>query len=243
MGKQYELLAVEPDLRQRAGAELKRLSGLFTTGSGNFLGQTISYHAILEDAVDVTDEKTELVTTVKTELSQFEKVFGNFMDVSIRKELTNSDAVATVQVGDLTFELSATALLNLESKLEDVRKLYLLIPTLDPTESWEFDKEQDTYVTDTRVAFRTKKVMKAFVAYDATDAHPAQVETFGEDVQTHRRETIISSGAITIADKRKRVGRIDKLIADVKKARQRANDIEASDARLAEEIFAYINQE
>lgn len=241
MAKQYELLAVEPDLRQKAGAELKRLLAVFKSGS--FVGQLISYHPVLEDEGEIPEEKTELVTTVKAELSQFEKIFGGYLDVSIQKELTNSGAQATIEVGDLSFDLSATALLNLESKLEDVRKIYLQLPTLDPTESWSFSEEQDAFVSGTRVAFRTKKVPKAFVAYEATKEHPAQIETFTEDIDTHRRETIISSGAISVGDKRRRIERIEKLISAVKQARQRANDIDASNERLSEEIFAYINQE
>lgn len=240
MGKQYELLAVEPDLRQKATAELKRLRKLFATGS--FTGQLIHYEEIIEGELEIPEERVELVTTVTKELDQLENILGKYIDASIQKEMTNSQAEATVSVDGLEFTLSATALLNLESKLEDLKDVYEGIPTLDPTQVWHYDDAQDTYVSETRAAYRYKKVPKSFVAYEATKEHPAQVEVFNEDIPTHKRETIVYSGAISVAEKREKLARIDELLTAVKQARQRANDIEASDIKIADEIFAWINK-
>jgi hypothetical protein len=243
MTKLYELLAVEPDLRDKANAELKRLSELFKQGTGRFLGQVITYHEVAEGAGDVPNEVTELATTVDGEIGHFSKIFGDYLDVTIQKESTNSETMGEVEVEGLAFAMPATALLNLENRLSDLRKVYARIPTLDPAEKWHFDESQDRYVSDTRVAYKTKKAPRAFVSYEATKEHPAQVETYTEDIDTHRRETVVFSGALTIAEKQKRLERIDALVLAVKQARQRANDTDASTFTLADDLFAYINRE
>jgi hypothetical protein len=129
----------------------------------------------------------------------------------------------------------------LESRLEDLKKVYEAIPTLDPSERWEFDETRGCFASDLRIAYRTAKVPKAFVASEATKEHPAQVQVFNEDVPTHRRETQVYSGSLTIAEKRSRIERIKVLIRLVKKSRQRANDIEVNDLDIADKIFEYIN--
>lgn len=241
MGKQYELLAVEPDLRQKATATIKKLAELFKSNS--FQGSLIHWEPLEEGELEVPDETIELVTTVGEELKSLERIFGGYIDASLSKELTNSVAKATVTIDGEDVELSATALLNLEGKLEDLGKIYAAIPTLDPTEVWVYSKEQDAYVSDKKYQYRTKKMPRAHVLYEATEHHPAQVEQYMEDVPSHRRETVIISGAIPLSVKRDRLRKIDDLLIAVKKARQRANDVEAVEIHLAESIFDYINRE
>jgi hypothetical protein len=139
-------------------------------------------------------------------------------------------------------ELPATALLNLESRLQELEAVYKRIPTLDPSEKWAFDSGSESWVSDTRIAYRTAKVPKSFVAYEATKEHPAQVETFTEDVPSHRRETIVQTGSLTIADKRRKIERINTLIRAVKQARQRANDVEVGELNISVRIFSFINE-
>jgi len=241
MSKLYELLAVESDLRQQANEELKRVKEMFAQGGVRFVGQTISFHPVQEGADEVPDEYTELASTVDDELELLAGVFGNYLNVTIQKEVANTNTEAESEEFDFLNGLPAPALLNLESRLEDLKKVYELIPTLDPSERWEFDNQRGCFVSDLRVAFRTAKVPKSFVAYEATKEHPAQVQVFNEDVPTHRRETMIYSGALTVADKRDRLERISILISQVKKARQRANDVEITPDELADRIFGYIN--
>ena len=56
MSKLYELLAVEPDLRQQAQAELTRVKELFSKGTGKLLGQVISFHGITEEAQELPED-------------------------------------------------------------------------------------------------------------------------------------------------------------------------------------------
>lgn len=243
MAKLYELLAVEPDLGKKGDECLKWVRSVFGTPS-LLTGQVISYHPIVEDAQELPDERTELGTNVDALLLELQNVFGNFMNVSVQKELTNPYTHAVVELDGSTFfaDFPATALLNLEKKLEDLRKVYEAIPVLDPTERWGFSESQNCYVSDVREAYRTKKTMRSFVAYEATKEHPAQVETYTEDIPTHKRETIVSSGMITQKEKSERLARLDALYQAVKQARQRSNDIDAQTVNVADKIFAYINK-
>ena len=241
--KLYELLAVEPDLRTKGGESLKWVRQVFDTPA-LLTGQVISYHPVIEDAVDVPDEKMELSTNVDALLLELQKVFGSYMDVSIQKELTNINTTANVILGEKVIfsGVPAPALLNLEQKLDDLQKVYSAIPTLDPAERWRYDEGQDCYVSETRVAYRTKKVVKTLVKYEATPEHPAQTETYTEDVPSHKRETVVFSGMITQKEKSGRLARLNTLYQAVKQARQRANDVDANLVNVADRIFEYINK-
>lgn len=242
MTKLYEVLAVEPDLRQQANAELKRVIDLFNQGEGRLVGRVISYQGVTEDTPELPEEVTELATTVDSELGNLRLTFSKYLDATINKEVTNTTTLADVEEFDFLRGLPATALLNLENRLEEIKKAYLAIPTLDPSEKWTYSDVQGCFVSETRMNYRTKKAMKAFVSYEATEEHPAQVETYAEDVPTHKRETVVFSGALTVTEKRDRLERIEYLARAVKKARQRANDVETNPTKIAHQIFDYINQ-
>lgn len=245
MGKMHELLAVEGDLKSAALSALGALKGLFTKGSGLLVGQVRKYRPDADDGERQADEVTELATSVQKECSQFAVMFSAWIDASIQKEVTNVSTSANVVVGDkvLIEGLPAPALLNLESKLASIRSAYDNIPTLDPTERWTWDMGRGCYVSPERKTYRTQKVMKSFVAAEATKEHPAQVKVFSEDQQVGEWTTVISAGAITVAEKRGMIERIDKLLAAVKQGRQRANNIDASTVKVASVLFEYIHVE
>jgi hypothetical protein len=138
--------------------------------------------------------------------------------------------------------LPATALLNLESKLTEIRTVFASIPTLDPSERWEWDAGREHYVSKDRETNITKKVTKVLVMYEATVEHPAQTQPYNEDVKTGTRTTTLYSGLPSISEKRQILDRIDKLLRAVKEARQRANSIEIKDVKVAEAIFNYIRE-
>jgi hypothetical protein len=243
MTKLYEILAVESDLRKKAADLLKATIALFGQ-PGKFIGRSVSAHAILEDEPELFPENTDIANSVGSELSDIEETFGAYVDVTVQKELSNTRAFADVQIDGATiFEhLSATALLNLESRLSELEALYIAIPTLDVTERWQHDDDQGCYVSGVRTAYRTKKVPKPMVLYDATVEHPAQVQVFTEEIPAYRIESFQSSGMLTPADKQMRLERLAKLAVAVKQARQRANDTEIEPTHVACKIFDYVNR-
>lgn len=239
MGKLHELLAVESELANRANDALKAARDVFTSPQ-KLIGQVRKYRPMDENSKGQPDEVTNLSTTVEQEVKLLFAAFGNWLDASIQKEVTNQSTNAAIELGGETFGLPAPALLNLESKLANLRAVLEAIPTNDTTERWEWDKETEAYVSAPRITFRTEKQPKAFVAYEATDKHPAQVQVFTEDVRVGEWTTIIKSGMLSPSRKRDVMARLDKVIAAVKKARQRANDIEVTEVRIADALMSYI---
>lgn len=243
MKKLHELLSIEPDLRKETEkvsgevretlADPKRVHGMIRT-----------FRPLLDDEDSMPPESVEMLTTTDGELGRFNTAMAAYIDSAVTKENTNMEATAQLKLeGGETYVLPATALLNLENRLGEIRKVYAAIPTLDPAEVWHYDDDLGVYVADTRIAYKTRKVPKTHVSYDATPEHPAQVEIFHEDIRVGERETIIHSGAMTLARKRVLLSRIDDLMKDVKQARQRANDIEVKEVEIADLIFKVINRE
>lgn len=245
MGKLHELLAVEGDLKAEAQRTINRVKGLFTSGQGKFVGKIRVYQPLQEDGEQFADEVTELAARVQGELEAVSKTYGKWVDAAVQKELSNTAAFADVEIDGraLLARLSATALLNLESKLGELRKVYAEIPTNDPSERWRWDEQNGQYVSEPRITYKTKKVPRSFIAHEATKEHPAQVQVWQEDERVGTWKTTIFSGMLTPADKQARLERLDNLARAVKKARQRANDAEAADRKIAETLFKYINGE
>jgi hypothetical protein len=242
MTKLYELLPVESDLRKESAEELKRVVALFAA-PGQLIGQNISYHKLMESEPDLSSEASEMATTVESELEDLWKVFGGFLDVTIQKENANVSTQADVMVDGQKFleGLTAPALLNLEGRLEELRKAYEAVPTLDPSEHWNWDSNLNCFVSDVRGQFRTKKLLRNHVLAEATKEHPAQVQVYQEDVPSYKIEKQIFSGMFTMSEKNERLERLKKLQSAVKQARQRANDIEIRPEKLSGKIADYIN--
>jgi hypothetical protein len=241
MGKLHELLAVEPDLKAEATRALNDAVALFREGQVRLIGQIRTYRPLEEAGEEFADEITELATTVEDELDVFAKAMSKWINAAVQKEKTNMLTEASVDLDVGLQELPATALLNLEARLQEIRKVYAAIPTLDPSEQWEWNEVEGEWVSKTRISYKTKKIPKALVLYEATEEHPAQVQAYNEDVRAGEWETIIRTGMFTKVEKQRRLERIDKLQREVKKARQRANDIEAISLEVGESIFEYIN--
>jgi hypothetical protein len=238
--KLHELVAVEPTLQNKAGSETAR--AIHKIEGGQTVGETVTYTPLEEGGQEIPPQHTPVSVTVQDVLSELGKHFGAWLDVSLQKEVSNIDTSADIVVGGKTLfvDLPAPALLNLEKKLAALRNVLERIQTNDPAYKWTWNKDEQVWVSDERVSYRTKKVMKAFVAYEATDEHPAQVETFTEDERISKKVAILRSGNLSVREKRVLMSRIDELIAETKRARQRANDTAANTGKYAEKIFDYL---
>ena len=185
MGKLHELLAVEADLKAQAQQALAKVKNLFQDGTGKLVGQVRTYEPLFEGGEPHSPEITVLATTIANELDALRGPLVAWINAAVTKEVTNQKTSAHIVLdGDGDFDaenLPAKALLNLESKLAELRQVIVAIPTNDPSETWGFDTQLEHYVSAPRVTYRTKKVPKAVVMYEATKEHPAQVQAFTED--------------------------------------------------------------
>ncbi len=244
MSKLHEILAIEGDLKSRALKTLGEAASLFKNGAGKLLGQISIYHPVTDDEEQLESKVTNMVTTVDQALALVSADFSGWVDCAIQKEVTNGKTLAKIKINGKNISLPSTALLNLEKKLQALRIVYKAIPINDVTSVWEWDADNECFRSARpEVRRKTKKVMRAFVAYEANENHPAQVNVYHEDILVGRWETIKQSGMITPKDHRQRLERLDELLRQVKQAIRRANDIDVVQIKVGENILAYINGE
>ena len=191
------------------------------------------------------EEQQELDCTVKDKMDYMAGHIVRYFDAILQKEKTNQSAVADLIVDGVVIaeKLPATFLLGLEKRLKLVREVYKQIPTLPLGKKWLEDSTmgQGVYLCHTPdEKFKTRKVFRFNVLYEATPEHPAQIEKWEEQENVGKYVTVTWSGMITSAKKSSILGRVDKLIRATKKARQRANAAEVVELSVGKEIFDYI---
>lgn len=246
MAKLHELLAVESDLEKVYGQILEETRTNFTKHTERYFGFQQRVELFDEEAPDEPDQNKEMDDTVPRKLEYTAEHVVRYLDAVLQKEKTNQTAVGDIVVDGTVIakDVPATFLLGLENKLKNIRdKVYKAIPTLQPGVKWERDESlgADVYkkaYPDEK--FRTKKVRKNHVLAEATEKHPAQVEVYTEDEKVARLVTNTWCGMISSAEKSALLGRIDKLLYAVKKARQRANMTKVVDTTIGKELFEYI---
>ena len=229
MGQLHELLAVEGDLDGTYKKILEETKVNFSKHADRYFGFHERTELFDKDAPEEADSHKEMDDTVPAKLEYTEGHVIRYLDAVLQKERTNQEARADLVVDGETVApaVPATFLLGLETKLKTIRMhIYETIPTLQPGIKWEKDETQgeDIYRrVHPEEKFRTRKVMKNHVVAEATDKHPAQVQVYNEDVKAARIVRDTWCGMISPADKSALLGRVDKLIRAVKKARQKAN--------------------
>lgn len=250
MGKLHQLLAVESDAKNAMGKVLQEARKTFTQRSGHFNEELKTYQPLNEKDTDIpAPQHSPMVTTVKAKLDYVENYIKKGMDILLQKERANQLAKASVQVakGDgtkitLVEDVPVTVLVQMEKHLVEIRSMYDSIPTLDPAKVWtKSDTKKDVWTAKPVVTQKTRKENEVITLHPGTDKHPPQTQLVQIDKVVGKFKTEISSGALSPKQKSKVLAKIDALIAGVKIARAKANDIEVQDAHMGDEIFQFIN--
>lgn len=246
MSKLHELLAVEGDLEGAYRKILAETANTFTKKPAHFMGSVRRLKIYDETKETPAPEHKELDTTVGEKLDYQQDHIMRYFDAVLQKEMTNGIAKADIVVDGTTVatQLPATFLLGLETKLRLLRDTYDKIPTLQPGIKWEIDAKAGTGVyktTNPEETYQTEKVIEPHVLYPATKEHPAQVKEMSKTVTTGKYTRTVTSGMLSPADKSALLGRLDKLLRAVKKARQRANATKVVTASVGKDLFNFIN--
>jgi len=80
-------------------------------------------------------EQKEMTTTVHDKLEYMFGSVAEWLDAVLQKERTNQEARADIILPDgsaLATDIPATFLLGMESKLKELREVFLATPTLQP---------------------------------------------------------------------------------------------------------------
>lgn len=240
--KLFEVITVEPEKRS-AFEKIKNETVHVFKGKDLFEGHDKQYTPKNEGGDPLEGQKKEVVTTVEQRLAWTEKTICDFIDLELVKENSNMRAKADIVIDGVVLakEVPATFLLPLEKRLKEIRDYYDQIPTRELSKKWEETGSGGILKHGPIEQYRTAKKTIPIVLYPATDKHPAQVKDVTEDVHIGTWRTTYFSGAAHPGQKAEWIGRIDKLIEAVKKARMKANEVETTDASIGKTLFDFIH--
>ena len=205
-------------------------------------GISRSYQPKDEEGEKLPAESKHVQVKVKESIDKAAAALTDLFDVVATQDQANSSARADIVVEGraLLSQVPVTTLLFLEKQLTDIHTFVEKLPTLDPAETWHYDPTQDCFATDPVQTTRTKKVPRAFVKYEATKEHPAQVETFTEDTIVGHWTAVKFSGAIPAKRRNDLLERVRKLQDAVKMAREEANSAEVQNVKIGERLFSHL---
>jgi hypothetical protein len=241
MAKLNQIVAIEKGVKSRSQRELAEV--LRTLQKPALLsGISRVYRPKDEEGETLPPESTKVQVKAEDALRDAARSLTRLFDVVATKDWANRDARADVVVDGRTIlaQVPVTYLLFLEKQLAELHALIDKLPVLDAAESWVYDEGQDVWRTEPVETSRTKKVPRAHVLYEATDRHPAQVETFTEDVIVGTWTKVAFSGALPARRVNELRDRVDRLQSAVKYAREEANAVEVDDRQVGDAVFAYL---
>lgn len=241
MTKLNQLVAVENGKKTRTKTRLTELHHV-SQKTALLEGINRTYEAKDEEGDRLPSESTRVQVRLNEVLKDVAETLTDLFDVTLTKEVGNTQAKADVVVDGKVLVKSApvTYLLFLEKQLVDVRTFVSKLPVLNPAYRWEFNDQEGVWQTEPEKTVRTKKVPKAFVKAPATDKHPAQVEVFNEDVIVGQWTKVQTSGAVPAARRAELLTRVDNLLEAVKFAREEANSQEVTDKKTGKAVFDYL---
>lgn len=208
-----------------------------------FQGISKTYRPKDEDGDQLPPESQRAQLSVPRMLAETRTALERMLDVVATKDVTNTVAKAPVKVdGRVIIEdVPATYLLFLEKQLHDLYTFISKLPRLDPSEQWQWDDNANAYAAEPVETYRSKKVPRAQVLYEATDRHPAQVDKYTEDVVVGYWRTVKFSGALPASEVDAMLDRVRQLLDAVKQAREEANSVEVIDRRdVGHAVFEFV---
>jgi hypothetical protein len=248
MAKLHELLAVEGQLKGQAQATRTDLKATLEKKRHLFEKKVVTFHPNEENAQTVTEQQSDLQSTVPKELEWIAGIWSKALDVSFQVAEANRWALADVTLDDGTVllkQVPATALLELEKRAAEIQELVSAIPTLDPAKGFRPDPDQGNYVYRARdvVKKRTKKVPRVITLAPATEQHPAQAQVINEDAEIGTITEQEWCALLTPAEKGDMLERAEALRRAIKQARQRANDVPLDTTKMpavGAALFGYV---
>ncbi len=241
MGRLNQVLAVEKGTKTRVYNEITQIDkGLQKTEL--LSGIARSYTPKEDGGQQLPPESKNVQVTVPNAVELLRSGIAEWFDITATKDWANQDAKADIVVDGTTLlaDVPPTFLLFLEKQLTDLRTLIGRLPVLDPADEWTWSDNSAAYTTRPSESLRTVKVPKAFVKYDATPEHPAQVDVFHEDVVVGTWSTTKFSGAIPASDRLAMLDRAERLLNAVKVAREEANNLEVEQKTIGATLLSYV---
>lgn len=241
MAKLAQIIAVEKGVKNDCNTQITQ-AYKDVQKSALFTGISRTYQPKDEDGERFPDEHQKVQKTADGLLAWTAELMTKYWDVTATKDTANQQARADVVVdGETVLKgVPVTFLLFLEKQLTDLATIVKTLPTLDPGEEWSHDAGGHGWRSKPAQTLKTKKIPRAFVKAEATKEHPAQVDTFTEDVVIGHWSTVKFSGAMPHKNVAELLGRISALQAAVKFAREEANTIQVTDVHVGAAVFSFL---
>lgn len=243
--KLHEVLAVEKTLKGQADKTRTELGATFEKKQHLFGSKIITFKSNEEGKPPVTEEQSDLQTTVNKELAWLKPILARALDASYQIALGNMTAKADIVLEGgqvIAKDVPVTALLELEKRAGEVQNLVQQIKTLDPAKGFKLDpdKGDNIYVARDVTKTRTKKTQKPLQMAKATDKHAEQVQLIAVDEPVGTIQEQEWSGLLTTADKADMIDRAEKLRRAIQQARARANQTEVADSKIGTQLLDYV---
>lgn len=250
MGRLFELLASEKSLSDAANKLIAETKTKFQKAESYFKGHIKTLRMLEEkpenQAVELAAADHKPVTTNVLETLQYTlDHWAKAEDVIFQKNCTNQTARADLEFRGavLKCDVPVDELMGLEARLTSLRGMLQEVPTLDASREWEPDTQRGAgfwKAKQKETTTKTEKVMTPVVMYAATDKHPAQIEKVTKDVVVGSFTQQYFSGSATTVGKSEAIKAVDDLIVECRKARNRANTVEAHNGRIGGDIVRVI---
>lgn len=236
-----QLLAIEKGTKaasSRALTDLHKKSQV----QGLYDGRERTYRSTTEDGEKFPSESQKIQLKGRNVIKEVQTALSELFDITYTKDKANLKATADIIVEGTTLakDVPVTYLLFLEKQLVDLHTFVSKLPTLDPSETWDWDAGTSSYRTRPTEAAKTKKTIKPVIMYEATEKHPAQVKEVTEDVVCGYWSSIRYSAAFEADRKEELLNRLNKLQNAVKFAREEANGTDAKREAISGSLFNYV---
>jgi hypothetical protein len=241
MAKLNQIIAVEKGIKSKSVQQLAETQKNLQKAS-LFSGIARTYRPKDEDGEQLPPESNKVQVKADEIIRETTEILTKLFDITATKDWTNCNARADVVVDGQTLltQVPVSYLLFLEKQLTDLQAFLKKLPTLDPSETWNFDPNSDCWATEPVQTLKTFKMPRNHVKAEATEHHPAQVEVYYEDVTIGYWRTVKFSGALPAQRIHDLMNRLEKLQQAVKFAREEANNTEAEEQRVGTKIFQYL---
>jgi len=236
-----QIIAVEKGVKSRSFQELTDAHHALQKPA-LLTGIARTYRPKDDEGEQLPPESTKVQIKAEEIIQQTAAILTRLFDITATKDWTNGAARADVVVDGqpLLTQVPVTYLLFLEKQLVDLHTFIKKLPTLDASETWNFDASADCWATEPVQTVKTKKIPRNHVKAEATDKHAAQVEVFYEDVVVGYWRTVKFSGALPARRVSELLDRVEKLQQAVKFAREEANNADAVDQKVGDKVFQFL---
>jgi hypothetical protein len=244
----HVLVALQPKKDGMLTNILDETKAVFSN-SENFTGHKMTFLPLTESTtgekkVLIQDELKPVSLSVKERLEYTLNFFKDAIDVVASKELTNTETLAELNIGDKSFNVPAGVLLSIQKKIPALRNVLKDIPTARIDRKWnKSDDPNYRLVTEPfNVTSTIKEEYGLVLAPPVGEKIAAQVIKAVKDVPVGTKSTIYFSSQLTSREKSEILHNLDILDENISAAIQKANSIPVKECVPGEAIVNFLLQ-